>query len=57
MLIISNNFKKIQKKISYIYILTPWRIATKTRLTIAFMKRKLAEYKEFNKELKIQKQK
>lgn len=57
MLIISNNFKKIQKKISYIYILTPWRIATKTRLAIAFMKRKLAEYKEFNKELKIQKQK
>jgi EPS-associated MarR family transcriptional regulator len=49
------NFKKNPKKINYIYVLTPLGIATKTRLTVAFMKKKLAEYEELNKELKLQK--
>ena len=51
------NFKKNPKKINYIYVLTPHGIATKTRLTIAFMKRKLKEYDELKKEIKSQKQK
>ena len=49
------NFKKKLKKINCIYVSTLQSITTKTRLTIAFMKRKLAEYKEHNKELKLQK--
>ena len=50
------NFKKIQK-INYIYVLTPQGIATKTRLTINFMKRKLKEYDELKKEIERDKNK
>jgi len=49
------NFKKNPKKINYMYVLTPLGIATKTRLTVAFMKKKLVEYEQLNKELKLQK--
>lgn len=45
------NFKKNQKKINYIYVLTPKGISEKTRLTINFMKKKMAEYDELQKEL------
>ena len=51
------NFKKNPKKINYIYVLTPLGIATKTRLTVAFMKKKLEEYEKLNKELKLKKKK
>ncbi len=51
------NFKKNPKKMNYIYILTPQGIATKTKLTIAFMKRKLKEYDELKKEIEILKNK
>ena len=34
------NFKKNPDKLGYIYVLTPSGIATKTRLTINFMKKK-----------------
>ena len=40
------NFKKNPKKINYIYVLTPKGISEKTRLTINFMKKKMAEYDE-----------
>lgn len=46
-----NNFKKNPKKINYIYVLTPKGIAEKTKLTLAFMKRKMKEYDELKKEL------
>ncbi len=46
-----NNFAKNPSKINYIYILTPKGIASKTKLTINFMKRKMAEYDELKKEL------
>ena len=49
------NFKKSSKKINYIYVLTPLGITTKTRLTVVFMKKKLAEYDQLNKEFKLQK--
>jgi len=46
------NFKKNNKKINYIYILTPSGISTKTKLTFNFMRRKMKEYEELKKELK-----
>ena len=36
------NFKNSNKKLNYIYILTPEGISTKTKLTINFMKKKNA---------------
>lgn len=47
-----SNFKKNPKKLNYIYVLTPKGIAEKTKLTVRFMKRKMAEYDELKKELK-----
>ena len=46
------NFKKNNKKINYIYILTPSGLAQKTKLTVNFMQRKMKEYEELKKELK-----
>ena len=45
------NFEKNPKKINYFYVLTPEGIATKTRLTINFMKKKLQEYDELKSEI------
>ena len=45
------NFKKNPTKINYLYVLTPHGIATKTNLTIGFMKRKLQEYDELKNEI------
>tara|TARA_B100001248_G_C27399780_1_gene469194 strand:+ start:22037 stop:22324 length:288 start_codon:yes stop_codon:yes gene_type:complete len=47
------NFKKNKNKIEYIYALTPKGISYRTKLTINFMKRKIAEYDQLQKELKI----
>ena len=47
-----NSFKKNPKKFNYIYVLTPKGIGEKTKLTINFMKRKMAEYDELKKEIK-----
>lgn len=47
-----NNFKKKKNKITYIqYIITPKGISERTKLTIAFMKRKMKEYDDLKKEL------
>ena len=45
------NFSKNPKKLNYIYILTPRGLASKTKLTIKFMQRKMREYDELKKEL------
>ena len=45
------NFQKHTNKFNYIYILTPKGIATKTKLTVNFMKRKMKEYEELKEEL------
>lgn len=45
------NFNDQQNKLNYIYLLTPKGITEKTRLTINFMKLKMQEYDELNKEL------
>ena len=46
-----NNFKKNDNKLNYIYMLTPKGIVEKTNLTIRFMKLKMREYDELQKEL------
>ena len=46
------NFQNKPNKISYLrYVITPKGIAERTKLTIDFMKRKIAEYDELKKEL------
>ena len=51
-----NNFKKQKNKINYIqYIITPKGIAERTKLTIAFMKRKMKEYDDLKKEFNSKK--
>ena len=46
-----NNFKKSNKKINYIYNLTPKGLSEKTKLTLNFMKVKMKEYDELRKEI------
>jgi EPS-associated MarR family transcriptional regulator len=46
-----SNFKENPKKINYFYVLTPEGISEKTKLTINFMKTKMQEYDELQKEL------
>ena len=50
------NFQKKSDKINYLqYVVTPKGIAIRTKLTISFMRRKMKEYDELKKELKVQK--
>jgi len=49
------NFENNPNKIRYLYLLTPKGIALKTKLTINFMKMKMAEYDELKKELERKK--
>jgi EPS-associated MarR family transcriptional regulator len=52
-----DNFKKNPKKINYLYMLTPKGVAEKTKLTVLFMKKKMEEYDELEKELESKKKK
>ena len=45
------NFQKNPNKLGYAYILTPKGIATKTKLTMEFMKKKMKEYDELKAEI------
>lgn len=47
------NFNKSPKKTKYLYYLTPKGILEKTKVTVNFMKRKMKEYEELKKELKV----
>ncbi|MDC0631954.1 MarR family EPS-associated transcriptional regulator [Candidatus Pelagibacter sp.] len=49
------NFNKNKNKLNYIYVLTPKGIAAKTKLTLNFMKRKIAEYDELKSEIEKEK--
>jgi len=49
------NFKNSKDKIKYLYVLTPQGITEKTKLTIQFMKRKMAEYDVLKKDLQKKK--
>ena len=54
-LIKMKNFNKNKNKLNYIYVLTPKGIAAKTKLTLNFMKRKVAEYDELKSEIEKEK--
>jgi len=45
------NFKKSNNKYGYIYLLTPHGLEEKTRITGQFLKRKIIEYKQLEKEI------
>ena len=45
------NFTKSSKKLDYVYIITPRGLAEKTKLTIDFMQKKIAEYDELKREI------
>ena len=47
----AKNFRNAQNKIAYAYILTPAGLNLKTELTLAFLKRKQAEYESLQKEI------
>ena len=51
-----NNFKNNKNKINYIYVLTPKGINEKTKLAMAFMKRKMKEYDPPKSEFENKKQ-
>ena len=46
-----DNFSKSKNKLNYFYLLTPKCIVQKTNLTIKYMKLKMQEYDELQKEL------
>jgi len=48
----ARNFKNAQNKLAYAYILSPSGINLKKELTLAFLKRKQAEYEALQKEIK-----
>ena len=48
----ARNFKNAQNKLAYAYILTPAGLNLKTELTLAFLKRKQAEYEALQQEIK-----
>lgn len=47
----AKNFKNAKNKMGYAYVLTPSGIALKKELTLAFLKRKQAEYDALQKEI------
>ena len=47
----AQNFKNAQNKLAYAYILTPAGINLKKELTIAFLRRKQAEYEALEEDL------
>jgi EPS-associated MarR family transcriptional regulator len=50
------NFSRNPNKVGYIYLLTPKGIEEKTRLTFAFLKIKMEEYKMLKEEISSLKQ-
>ena len=44
-------FKRNNRKIGYVYILTPEGISKRTKMACSFMKRKLIEYEEIKREI------
>ncbi|MBW2630905.1 MAG: MarR family EPS-associated transcriptional regulator [Deltaproteobacteria bacterium] len=50
-LIKANVFKKSNKKRTYFYILTPYGLEEKARVTYRFLKRKMREYDQLKKEI------
>lgn len=51
-LVKANNFRNSKNKKGYVYLLTPRGIQEKARITVQFLKIKLAEHEELKKEIK-----
>lgn len=47
------NFRKNQNKRQYAYLLTPAGLEEKTRITLAFLKRKEAEFEAIRREIEV----
>ncbi len=45
------NFRRNDNKLAYSYLLTPTGIEEKTRLTVSFLKHKIAEYESIRNEI------
>lgn len=45
------NFSKSERKLAYAYVLTPFGLAEKTKLTARFLKRKMEEYEALKAEI------
>lgn len=54
-LIKMSNFKKSKSKTNYLYYLTPRGFTEKTKITLRFMKQKMQEYDELQRELNTKK--
>ena len=48
-----NRFKSAKNKVPYSYILTPWGIEEKGRITVRFLKRKIEEYEEIKRQIGV----
>ena len=46
------NFTKSEKKLNYMYLVTPKGISYKTKMAYFFMKQKIKEYEDLKKEIK-----
>mgnify|MGYP000900760165 CR=1 FL=1 len=46
-----NNFAKSERKLGYAYILTPEGLAEKSKITARFLRRKMAEYEQLEREI------
>ena len=49
----ARNFKNSKNKLAYAYVVTPSGFLLKKELTVAFLRRKTAEYKNLQKEIKL----
>ena len=46
-------FKSAKNKVPYSYLLTPYGIEEKGRITVRFLKRKIAEYEEIKRQIGV----
>ena len=47
----AKNFKNSKNKYAYLYLLTPWGIEQKAKITYRFLKRKMKEYEQLKEEI------
>jgi len=47
----ARNFKNSNRKSAYLYVLTPKGIEQKTKISVAFLRRKIAEYEQLKQEI------
>lgn len=49
----ARNFQKSNNKRAYLYLLTPVGLEAKTRISIAFLRRKINEYEQLKAEIEL----